>query len=157
MYNDTSVVSDECGSIRQLTGSVESNVGNIDNNFSVISAQLEEIKTFLNSFYSNGKFDFDGKCLTNLGSCCDDPTSALSRQDIDDRVPQVVNSALSNAITRVKEHAMAFGSSSSGDFLLPVIDTPCDDGVANEVVNVVYALPNNDNLPVAVVPCATNQ
>ena len=153
MYNDTSVVNDECGSIRQLSGAVADNTGAINSNFDAIDGKLKQIEAFLNSFYSDGKFDFDGKCATNLGSCCTDPTSALNRDDIDKRIPIFVQSAVANAIGRISEHSRMFGSEATADFMLPVIDSQCNQKEIKEVVQVVYAEPLCNDLPIAKAGC----
>ena len=73
-----------CGDVREIADT--SDIGSINENFDLLRSEVQSLCDKLNLYITNAGIDADGKCITNVKDCCDDPSSAVSRSGIEEIV-----------------------------------------------------------------------
>jgi len=92
MIDDTEVCN-SCGDIREITVNKEDcckDVEAINQNFDVIKNRLEALESKVGSLFDDeGNLDMNGKCIVNIGDCCQ-PSSLVTKEAINTRLQLIV-------------------------------------------------------------------
>lgn len=73
-----------CGDIREIADTQD--IGAINENFDMLRDQVQDLCDKLNLYITNAGLDADGKCVTNVKDCCEDPSSAVPRSGIEEMI-----------------------------------------------------------------------
>lgn len=81
---------DECFSCRDIRELADTqDVGALNENFQTMRDEIQALCDKLNLYITLAGIDADGKCITNVKDCCDDPSSAMSRSGIEELIREM--------------------------------------------------------------------
>lgn len=90
---DNTTTCNECGQLRSIIANDDNTVdiGPINENFALCCGRLEKIESQLSAMFNDdGNLDMAKKCITNLGDCCDDPTSVITKDYLETAIRMMV-------------------------------------------------------------------
>lgn len=73
-----------CKDIREIADTQD--IGAINENFDTLRDQVQDLCDKLNLYITTTGLDADGKCVTNVKDCCDDPSSAMPRSAVEEMI-----------------------------------------------------------------------
>lgn len=90
---DNTNTCNECGQLRNIGIKEDDKVDieSINKNFALCCGKMESLEAKLDQLYDqDGNLDLHNKCITNLGNCCNDPRSLITKDYLDSVVRMIV-------------------------------------------------------------------